>query len=104
MKKLGLNFSFAHDGVEAINMFKNNKYDLILMDENMPNMNGIESTRNILQIEKEEDLIHTPIIALTANAIKGDRERFLEVGMDEYLSKPFVLNDLVKILTQFLPK
>jgi signal transduction histidine kinase/ActR/RegA family two-component response regulator len=103
MKKLGLQYSFANDGLEAITMFKNGTYDLILMDENMPNMNGTEATQKILLLEEEKGLIHTPIIALTANAIKGDRERFLTAGMDEYLSKPVVLNDLIRLLTQFLP-
>jgi len=104
MKKLGLKFSFANDGLEAISMFNEGNFDLILMDENMPNMNGTEATQEILKLEEEKDLTHTPIVALTANAIKGDRERFLEAGMDEYLSKPVVLNDLVKILAQFLPE
>jgi len=104
MEKLGLSFAFANDGVEAISMFKEGDYDLILMDENMPNMNGTEAVQNILKIEKENNLTHIPIISLTANAIKGDREKFLEAGMDEYLSKPIVLNDLVGIFTQFLPE
>lgn len=103
MKKLGLKYSFANDGLEAIVMFKDNKYDLILMDENMPNMNGIEATQNILKIEKESNLVHTPIISLTANAIKGDREKFLEAGMDEYLSKPISIDDLTLMLKHFLP-
>ena len=103
MKKLGLQFTFANDGLEAISMFKDGKFDLILMDENMPNMNGTEATQNILLLEKEKGLIHTPIIALTANAIKGDRERFLIAGMDEYLSKPVSINDLIGLFTRFLP-
>ncbi len=103
MKKLGLKYRFANDGLEAIEMFKEGGYDLILMDENMPNMNGTEATENILRIEKEKNLTHTPIISLTANAIKGDRERFLEAGMDEYLSKPVVVEDLVLMLKRFLP-
>lgn len=104
MKKLNLKFSFASDGLEAIKMFKENNYDLILMDENMPNMNGTEATRNIINIEKEKNLKHTPIVSLTANAIKGDRERFLEAGMDEYLSKPIIFDNLISILKCFLPE
>ena len=88
LKKMGLTFDIANDGVEAIEVFKNNKYDVILMDENMPNMNGIEAAKKILEIEKEQNLKHTPIIALTANALKGDKDKFLSAGMDEYLTKP----------------
>jgi len=101
-QKLNINFDIANDGIEAIKLFKTNKYDVILMDENMPNMNGIEATKNILLIEKERNLEHTPIIALTANALKGDRERFLEAGMDEYLSKPINKNILSEKLNEVL--
>ena len=104
LKKLNLKFDIANDGIEAIEQFKKNKYDTILMDENMPNMNGIEATRQILVIEKENNLKHTPIIALTANALKGDRERFLGAGMDEYLTKPVNKKKLVVILENFLNK
>jgi len=98
LKKMNLKFDIANDGLEAIETFKNCKYDAILMDENMPNLNGIEATKQILKIEKEQDLKHTPIIALTANALKGDRERFLEAGMDEYLTKPINKNKLSEVL------
>ena len=64
----------------------------------MPNLNGIEATKQILEIEKEEKLKHTPIIALTANALKGDREKFLNAGMDEYLSKPLNRRKLEEVL------
>ncbi|WP_415250231.1 ATP-binding protein [Sulfurimonas sp.] len=102
LKKMSINFNIANDGLEAIEAFKNNKYDVILMDENMPNMNGVEATKNILGIEKEQGLKHTPIIALTANALKGDREKFLEAGMDEYLTKPIDKNMLSEMLDKVL--
>jgi len=105
LKKMGLEFDIANDGIEAVEIFKNSKlnhYDTILMDENMPNMNGIEATKEILRIEKEKNLPHTPIVALTANALKGDRERFLSAGMDEYLTKPVNKKNLSKILRKFL--
>jgi CheY-like chemotaxis protein len=98
LKKLKINYEIANDGLEAIEKFKNTQYDIILMDENMPNMNGIIATKEIIQIEKEKNLKHTPIIALTANALKGDREKFLEAGMDEYLTKPLDKNILIKML------
>jgi len=104
LKKLNFKFEIANDGVEAIEMYKNNKYDIILMDENMPNMNGIEATKYILEYEKEHNKIHTPIIALTANAIIGDRERFLEAGMDEYLAKPVNKDRLFEMIIKVLNK
>ena len=85
-------------------MFKKKKYNLVLMDENMPNMSGIEATKHIINYEKENSLKHTPIIALTANALKGDRAKFLESGMDEYLTKPIEMDKLVKTMSIFLKK
>ncbi len=102
LKKMGMDFDIANDGIEAVKMFKENSYDAVLMDENMPNMNGIEATRQILEHEKLNNVEHTPIIALTANALKGDRERFLKAGMDEYLTKPFSKKKLNEILEIFL--
>ncbi len=101
-KKMKLKFDIASDGVETVDMFKKGKYDVVLMDENMPNLNGIGATKEILEYEKENNLSHTPIIALTANALKGDRERFLAAGMDEYLTKPVDKKKLSEILGQFL--
>ena len=98
LKKLGLTFDVANDGLEAIEMFKKNNYDLILMDENMPNMNGIKATQEIRKIQKEQDLKHTIIVALTANALEGDKERFILAGMDYYLSKPLDIEKLKEIL------
>ena len=102
LKKMGLTFDIANDGKEAIEKFKSNKYDAILMDENMPNMGGIEATTHILEYENQMKLIHTPIIALTANALIGDREKFLSSGMDEYLTKPINKNKLNEVLDIFL--
>ncbi len=102
LKKLDLELDIANNGFEAIDKFKQNRYDLILMDENMPKLNGIEATKKILQIEKKSGLNHTPIISLTANALKGDRQKFLKAGMDEYLTKPLKRNTLSKILGKFL--
>ncbi len=66
----------------------------------MPKMNGIKATQEIIRLEKEQNLKHTRIIALTANAIKGDRERFLEAGMDDYLAKLFDQAKLVESLSR----
>ncbi|BBP44573.1 ATP-binding protein [Thiosulfativibrio zosterae] len=102
LRKLKLTFDIANDGVEAIDAVQQQQYDLILMDENMPNMNGIVASGHIRQYEQQNHLKHTPIIALTANAMKGDRERFLAAGMDEYLSKPLNIALLKQHLSTFL--
>ncbi len=99
---VGLTYDIATNGIEAIEKFKIKKYDLILMDENMPKLGGIAATQVILDIEKVKSLDHTPIISLTANALKGDRERFLEAGMDDYLSKPVDPNSLTNMLQKYL--
>ncbi len=88
LQEAGLSCEIATNGAEGVEKFKASAYDLILVDENMPVMNGLEATRQILNYEREHDKKHTPIIAVTANAFEGDRERFLEAGMDDYISKP----------------
>lgn len=102
LKKQGLSFDIANDGLEAVIAFEKKDYDLILMDENMPNLSGINATRQIRQLEETANNSHIPIIALTANAMAGDRERFLSAGMDEYLAKPINKSELNKVLAQFL--
>ncbi len=102
--KIGIKIDIANNGLEAIEKFKKIKYDLIFMDENMPKMNGSQAVKEILNIEKRENLNHTPIIALTANTIKGDREKFLNLGMDEYLSKPINRKILFNVLDKFLQR
>ncbi|RLA73247.1 MAG: hypothetical protein DRG24_00750 [Epsilonproteobacteria bacterium] len=98
----GMTHEVAQNGLEAIEKFKTGKYDLILMDENMPKLGGVGATKEILEIEKKQALVHTPIISLTANALKGDRERFLNAGMDDYLSKPIAPNILLQTLGHYL--
>ena len=100
LEEMFFTVSIANDGVEGVKAFKEGKFDLVLMDENMPNMNGIEATSLILAYEKEEALEHTPIVALTANAVKGDKEKFLAAGMDEYLSKPLNIEEFKAVLSK----
>ncbi|MFK5976590.1 MAG: response regulator [Sulfurovum sp.] len=102
LENAGMTYDIANNGLEAIEMFKKNSYDLILMDENMPKMGGIASTKEIRQIEDERKIRHTPVVSLTANALKGDRERFLRAGMDDYLTKPIEPANLLKIINNFL--
>lgn len=102
LQKIDVGFDIANDGLEAIELFKENSYDLILMDENMPNLSGMEATQKIREIEKRKNLKYTPIVALTANALKGERERFLDGGMDEYLTKPLSKEMLIKIINKLI--
>ncbi|NOZ90536.1 MAG: response regulator [Epsilonproteobacteria bacterium] len=100
--KYGIEVELANNGLEAFEKIKNTKYDLILMDIQMPVMDGVEATHEIVNYENEESLEHTPIVALTANALKGDRERFIEDGLDEYIAKPIENSELLFILKKFL--
>ena len=100
LKNMGIEVDTAQNGLEAFNKYSMNpeKYDVIFMDAQMPIMDGIEATQEILEFEEEEGIPHTPIIAVTANVLKGDRERFLGAGMDDYISKPINMNDLKEVL------
>ncbi len=103
LEEFGLSFDIANNGIEAVEAFQMGKYDLILMDENMPNLNGIEATQKIRALEKHSHIERsTPIIAVTANALKEDRQKFLDAGMDDYLSKPIDHTLLREILKKYL--
>jgi PAS domain S-box-containing protein len=88
------------NGVEAVEAIRENQYDLVLMDMQMPVMGGLEATRII----RETIDTSTPIIALTANAIKGENDKCLAAGMNDYLSKPFEENELIRMITNWLDK
>jgi two-component system, sensor histidine kinase and response regulator len=90
----------ARDGLEAIDLFSTNATDLILMDVQMPNLGGFEATAAIRQMEASSNS-RIPIIALTAHAMDGDRERCLAAGMDDYLSKPIRSHDLLEKIAHF---
>ena len=98
----GVEYEVAGDGLEAVEMFAKKEFNLILMDENMPNMNGVEATKAIRKHERENQLSPTPIIAVTANALATDKERFLTAGMNDYISKPYEESDIQKILEKYL--
>ncbi len=95
IQKLVKNIDVANNGQEAVDMFVKTKYDIILMDIQMPIMDGIQATKKIREIEGTNTSVPTPIIAITANALAGDREHCLASGMDEYISKPFQVEVLV---------
>ncbi len=103
LEDLGLEVDLADNGLEAIEKFKKNQYDIIFMDIQMPVKDGIEAMQEIHLYEKEMHLVPTPIIALTAHALKGDRERFMKKGFDEYITKPINRGDIITILKAFLP-
>jgi PAS domain S-box-containing protein len=102
LKQMGFTVDIANNGVEAVDKFKHNKHDLILMDVQMPELSGFDATRKIRSIENSSGHgIRIPIIALTANAMKGDMERCIAAGMDAYLSKPFQQDDLMKLIAHY---
>jgi CheY-like chemotaxis protein len=94
IQKLVKNIDVANNGKEALDKFGTSKYDLILMDIQMPVMDGIIATKKIREIESSTNL-HTPIIAITANALAGDKENCLAAGMNDYISKPFQPETLI---------
>ena len=99
LEEFALTCDIANDGIEAIEIYNPKKHQLILMDVNMPNMNGIEATKILQEMYKDKC---GPIIALTANAMAGDKDRFLELGMNGYIPKPINSDDLYMILKNFL--
>ena len=100
LKPLGLSCDICDNGLDAVNKIEQEEqdYDLILMDENMPVMNGIEATKKIRSLGYTK----VPIIAVTANALKGDMEKFLSIGMDDYISKPIDHEVFKNILNKYI--
>lgn len=98
IEAFGLSYQCAEDGQEAVDHFQKEHFDLILMDENMPNMSGIEAMKKIRKLPGGT----LPIVALTANVMEGDKERFLNEGMDAFLGKPISYQDLIETLQNYL--
>jgi CheY-like chemotaxis protein len=98
-KQWQLSFDLAQNGEEAIALLRARKYDLILMDIQMPVMDGYTATTEIRKVLK----IDTPIIAMTAHALSGEREKCLGLGMDEYISKPVREENLLRLIQRFIP-
>jgi two-component system, sensor histidine kinase and response regulator len=102
LERMGCRVDQAGNGKEAVEMAATLPYDLIFMDCHMPEMDGYDATREIRAREKRGK--HRIIVAMTANALKGDRERCLEAGMDDYISKPIQKGALVTALTRYAAK
>lgn len=101
LKKLVKNIEIANNGKEALDKFGTSRFDVILMDIQMPIMNGIVATKKIREVEASSSS-HTPIIAITANALLGDKEECLAAGMDDYISKPFQIEVLIQKMKNLL--
>ena len=101
LERLGLGADVAANGREAVQSFSRQPYAAILMDCQMPELDGFEATARIRAREGLGQ--HTPIIAMTASAMRGDRERCLEAGMDDYVSKPVTIDGLRTVLARWLP-
>lgn len=98
----GLEYVIANNGEEAVEAFKRFHFDLILMDENMPNMTGLQALEKIREYEHKKQLDATPVIALTANVMQEDRQRFIDAGMNDFLAKPLENSELERVLKRFL--
>ncbi|MEA3228966.1 MAG: ATP-binding protein [Campylobacterota bacterium] len=98
----GLNYKIANDGLEAVAIFQKESFDLILMDENMPNLNGVESSLEIKKYEEKHSLTRTPVIAFTASVLDRDRDKFLVAGFDGFLAKPVDVKALERVLDRYL--
>ena len=104
LRLLGYACEMAEDGSQALTAWRTGRYAIILSDINMPSMDGMELTRAVRDAEQNSAAAsRTPIIALTANALRGDEERYLSMGMNAYLSKPLDMSDLAVTLRQWIP-
>jgi len=104
LEKSGCKLDVANNGKEGLEKYTQNPYDLILMDIQMPVMDGLEATRQIRKFEKQQGERHAFIVALTANAMESDRKKAMSVGMDGFIAKPFNPRELFKILHGFIIK
>ncbi|WP_081674346.1 hybrid sensor histidine kinase/response regulator [Butyrivibrio sp. VCD2006] len=103
LKPTQLQVDVASSGQECIELFSANSYDLVFLDYRMPQMNGVETLKALKEKEPEKAAA-TPIISLTANAIQGERERMIEAGFTDYLTKPVNISDMDAVLVKYLPE
>jgi signal transduction histidine kinase/CheY-like chemotaxis protein/HPt (histidine-containing phosphotransfer) domain-containing protein len=109
LERAGYAVTLAEDGQKAVHLFKRKKFDLVLMDIQMPQLDGYEATASIRQFEETLEkqgrpFPRTPVIAMTAHAMKGYREKCLEAGMDDYLSKPLKRDELLAMVNKWTPR
>jgi CheY-like chemotaxis protein len=102
LKRFGIQADVVANGLEALDALVGVAYDLVLMDCQMPDMDGFEATRRIRGRERGSRRL--PVVAMTANAMAGDRERCIEAGMDDYIPKPVRIPDLHHALSRWLPE
>lgn len=102
LEQMGYDFDTAEDGLEALKQFQNGTYDVVLMDVQMRGMDGFESTTHMRAYETEKGLRRTPIVAMTAHVAERDKHQCMEVGMDDFLPKPFDPVQLRKILGHYI--
>ena len=98
----GYSYDIAENGEKAVELFKQKSYDAALFDVQMPIMDGLAATQKIREIEEEKGMKRLPIIAVTARAMFGDKERILEAKLDDYIAKPYNLNDVVETLNRYV--
>jgi CheY-like chemotaxis protein len=103
LEKGGYEVTGIGDGESALELLRNNKYDIILMDIQMPELNGYEVAKRFREMEKETGSF-TPILAMTANSLAGDREKSLEAGMDDYIAKPLNMVEINARIEALLKK
>ena len=104
LQNLGYEFTIANNGIEAVASYRSGSYDAVLMDCQMPEMDGFEATGAIRSLEAFSDLGHVPIIAMTAAAMEGDRERCIAAGMDDFVTKPVRLEVVSAVLERWVTK
>ncbi len=104
LKKIGYYADIASNGAQALKALQTRSYSLVLMDIQMPDMDGYEVTRVIRTSESTILNLETPVIAMTAHAMKGDKEKCLQAGMNDYISKPILLEDLSAVIDRWIPR
>jgi len=103
LEEMGIDYDVARNGIEALDHWSKNTYDVILMDVQMPLMDGFQATSKIREAElADNNGVHVPIIGMTAHALVGDKDKCIEAGMDAYLPKPIVENDLKTEILKYL--
>jgi CheY-like chemotaxis protein len=102
LRRMGCDVEIVTDGRQALEKLERASFDLVLMDCHMPHMNGYDATREIRRREADDGGKHTTIVALTASVLPEERARCIEVGMDDYVAKPFSSRDLQRVLERWL--